>query len=295
MLLGQSSGLSKEKREKLAQEMGEKTAFKKKRTETMDPKATEELGAIITELNQIETRMKDPKMASAAATRVAALKKRGGELASTGAGKFIKTKDEKGQKLLDELNRSAETTAGTTEEAAKTGVKEERALANVSNAVDTGIVLDSIGTKKIMKDSTLEAFRTALLEFSVILAKILTDPKKFGAGLAAHGQEALAGGFGTSNIMGLGADVDPNKFISILEENKRKAAAAAPSRQLGGGIPNTGLYMMHRGERVVPAAEAAGGGGGSVVNNNTFVIKSSNPLKVANEVKRVLAEQQRRH
>lgn len=188
-------------------------------------------------------------------------------------------------KALEEQNQKLE-------ESNKVAKKDERALSNVADAVDTGVVLKPNDTKKIMKDSTLEAFRTALLEFSVILAKILTDPANFGTSLAGKGQTLLGAGATTSDVMSLGANAtDVDALIKQIDDRNK----AAPSKQLGGMIPSTGLYNMHKGERVLPASQAGGGGGGMTTNNNTFIIKSNNPVTVANAVKRVLSEAARRH
>lgn len=130
--------------------------------------------------------------------------------------------------------------------------------------IEKGIKLEpsflSSAYSKTLKEATLESFRTALLEFAVIEAKMANedDLSDFGKELAGRGKDLYDAGGTLEDIMGVnGGD---GSFDSVIEDLRTRG-----SRQTGGPIPDTGYYRLHRGEYVVPAmpAQSKSGGNGS--------------------------------
>jgi uncharacterized coiled-coil protein SlyX len=117
--------------------------------------------------------------------------------------------------------------------------------------------------KKTLKEGTLDAFRTALVEYAVIEAKLKDEgyAKKF----AEHGKDILKSGKTLEDI----GQMDEKQFDEYIEK------ASKGSKAIGGPIPDTGMYNLHKGEYVVPAAAASKGMGGPttvnlVVNGSTL-------------------------
>lgn len=121
--------------------------------------------------------------------------------------------------------------------------------------VDKGIKLESSflagAYKGVIKDATLDSFRTALLEFAVIQAKMTNEEglSEFGKGLSGRGAEFIDAGGQMSDLFPIagGDEVEWKTAIDTLKG----------SRLSGGPIPDTGYYKLHRGEYVVPAMQAS--------------------------------------
>ena len=62
--------------------------------------------------------------------------------------------------------------------------------------------------------------------------------------------------------------------------DKLKFPNPYPSRQFGGWIPETGLYLLHRGEYVTPAHEAPGLAAANMQVHNTFYVNASSRFEV---------------
>lgn len=127
-----------------------------------------------------------------------------------------------------------------------------------------------------LKSATLESFRDALIEFAVIQAKMQTS-EGYMKLLADYGQEVAgaAPGAGVRALLEIGTDVtDPNL---ALEEFRKKVKDYEGSMQVGGPVPDTGMYKLHRGEFVVPALPAGdgGGAGGRTTVNASVVINGT--------------------
>ncbi len=124
---------------------------------------------------------------------------------------------------------------------------------------------------KALRDSSLDAFRDALIEFAVIQAKAELNPG-FQRFLSDYSHEFT--GMGSGAAMGLlTGDVgkghsDPNAVLKQFQDQQDKLEG---SKQMGGPIPETGNYRLHRGEYVVPAVQSdRKGQSGSTVNNVTI-------------------------
>ncbi len=137
------------------------------------------------------------------------------------------------------------------------------AIGDLHDKINKGIPLDKTYTnnvlKNVIKEATLASFRKALLEFSVIEAKIKSQDE-FAKALAASGGDVIEAGV---NMQGLYGATDQDSLNKIVE-------AAKGSKLSGGPIPDTGMYKLHRGEYVVPALPAStarGGGGGTNITH----------------------------
>lgn len=130
-----------------------------------------------------------------------------------------------------------------------------------------------------IKTATLDSFSDALLEFAVIQAKMQNNAG-FRGFMSDYSQSFVnmdprqAMGLLTGEI-GKGSSGDPNAIQKQFEDTLNPPKA---SMQVGGPIPDTGLYKLHRGEYVVPSVavgnDGSGGGGGIV--NATVNINGSN-------------------
>jgi hypothetical protein len=130
--------------------------------------------------------------------------------------------------------------------------------------------------KNFLKGTTYDAFQQALLESLILQAKLDTG-KISKDDFATYGTRMLEEGKGlysAAETEGGGQKWADRKTAMDADWNKKHP----PGKQLGGPIPDTGMYKLHQGEYVLPAAEAAakrrgasgGGTGGGVVANITI-------------------------
>lgn len=114
--------------------------------------------------------------------------------------------------------------------------------------------------KNTVKAATLSSFRDALIEFAIIQSKMGdADFKKFMTDYS----------YGVTHT-------DPDRAMGALMEmvpggvgpsNEAWSTFQKKSKQMGGPVPDTGMYKLHRGEYVVPAMPSGRGGrGGSTIN-----------------------------
>lgn len=145
----------------------------------------------------------------------------------------------------------------------------------------------------VIKKATLESFRTSLLEFAVLSARMQSD-EGFAKTFAGAGYD----------IWSL-AQSDPANAMRLLAEantgggdiNSKIKEGLEGTKQTGGDVYTTGLYQLHRGETVLSPGEVARRGeGGNVVNNVSLVINGANmtPQQFKNEVYAVLSDLERR-
>lgn len=149
--------------------------------------------------------------------------------------------------------------------------------------------------KQTLKDATLESFRTALIEFAVIQAKMATQPE-FQDWMADRGFE-LAGGSGTTDRMRSAMMFKPGADpYSPLDKDQSAHAAAAGFnvKQAGGSISETGLHLLHAGEYVMSAAQTANiraagmsptGRGGNTYNIYVNAQTDASPEQIASVVR----------
>lgn len=108
---------------------------------------------------------------------------------------------------------------------------------------------------KTIRDSTLSSFKDALLEFGILQAKMQESPAirrmmaDYAYGVGVQGGAAM-GAITTLNTNVSG----PNEAWKDFDEKTKG------SKQVGGPIPDTGNYRLHRGEYVVPALPATSSG-----------------------------------
>jgi hypothetical protein len=121
---------------------------------------------------------------------------------------------------------------------------------------------------KTLRDSTLSSFKDALTEFGILQAKMQNSPA-IRSMMADQGDEVMKAG-GMDAILGAStSDINPLQTFRQQQDDLTKG-----SKQVGGPIPDTGNYRLHRGEYVVPAMPAGGsgpGGGGSTMNTNVVI------------------------
>lgn len=154
----------------------------------------------------------------------------------------------------------------------------KRSNDGILQQIRQGLKLDSSFVKgdfqNTIKDSTLESFRTALLEHAIIMARIQAVDG-FAAGLSKYGEEATDVGLdkiATSRAFrGTDGAMDEDAVGNLLKQMGR-------SRAMGGPIPDTGVYYLHKGEHVLnpdqTAAMRSGGGTGgktTVVHANVTI------------------------
>jgi len=118
--------------------------------------------------------------------------------------------------------------------------------------------------KNTLKSATLDSFRTALLEFAVIQAKMETN-SSYKQSLATSG----------SSIQASGGTLSDFSKLSSAELEKWKSDNVLGSFQSGGDIDQTGLYNLHQGERVIPPGGSGGTTGGGGPMNVTININGT--------------------
>lgn len=164
---------------------------------------------------------------------------------------------------------------------------------SMAGDIDKGITLSNSWAKRILygviKDSTLESFRTALLEFAVVQAKMAEDPA-FQAAMANQGGIMASEG---GTIQDVSQFLTPDYFQDWISKNEKVAAqeAAGKPKALGGPIPQTGPYMLHQGEYVTPA----GGGSSGSTYNVTINGTDMSPQQLQSAVFGALDSIARRH
>ena len=163
--------------------------------------------------------------------------------------------------------------AKTVDEQLKTQVDDYAATSDMLSLLKKGIRYEQswMGTKykNVLKDATLESFRTALMEFAVLQVKLEKDDKlkemlsgQQGANFAGGGFNALqrvltsAAGKGTESLH----EMDANTYAT------------------GGSIDYDQMAQVHKGEFVVPKGgmlvKGGEGGGKSVVVNATINVQT---------------------
>jgi hypothetical protein len=171
-------------------------------------------------------------------------------------------------------------TASTTEDVVKSTDDVYGGVTNIVDLLKKGIRYESgfLGGaySNTLKTATLESFRTALMEFAIVEAKMQESPG-IRRMMADYGQDSLLRGpGGMQNIIGTATNAEGNP-TQIFDDMKKRVTG---SMQTGGPIPDTGLYKLHRGEYVVPSVAVGnnnpGGGGGGGVVNATVNINGSN-------------------
>jgi len=157
--------------------------------------------------------------------------------------------------------------------------------------------------KNVLKEATLDSFNTALRDFAVIEAKLQTD-SGFAQDLAKSGQDIADAGISLSDVSKLKPDAEGGltKFIS---DTKLKSDG---SRQMGGPVPDTGMYKLHKGEAVLDQSTygsvqrslrdgggAGAGGGGTTVNLTINAAPNWTPQQFESSVQSVMDKVARRH
>ncbi len=121
----------------------------------------------------------------------------------------------------------------------------------------------------VLKTSTLEAYRTALLEYAVIQAR-MQDSDGFRKLLSVYGQDVAGGNSGVAvrSLMEMGTgSSDPNL---LLEKFNDKRDHYSGSKLVGGPVHDTGMYRLHRGEYVVPSQQVSSAGSGKGGGGNVY-------------------------
>ena len=144
--------------------------------------------------------------------------------------------------------------------------------------------------RKVLKEATLESFRTALLEFAILQNKIAQTPA-LQQTLLEEGWKAMGAYSG-----------DPELFKKLTEEKgqdpkayvKKFTEGLGLERQAGGAITETGMHLLHAGEYVMSAAQAANmraagmsptGRGGDTFNIYVNAQTDASPEQIASVVR----------
>lgn len=149
------------------------------------------------------------------------------------------------------------------------------AVTDVYGVLKKGIVLEGGFLRgafaDTMRTSMLDALRTALLEFAVIMARMQTS-EDFATFMADWSwQITQAGG-----AKGMSALTTMNRTGASDDLYEEFGNTVSGSRLSGGPINDTGLYKLHRGEYVVPALPAVSQTQSSGPVYATVIIQGSN-------------------
>ena len=146
-----------------------------------------------------------------------------------------------------------------------------KGVTDVVTLLKKGIILNSsflLGPyKSVLKDSTLDSFRTGLAEFSTIMAKIMTDDE-FATQVGANAFGIQDAGLTLKQLGTIGGASSHERIDQLIKEN------AGRGHQSGGAIPQDMYTKVHKGEAVLDAMTyesvkrnlRGGGSGGTNVN-----------------------------
>jgi hypothetical protein len=215
----------------------------------------------------------DPKTVAAAAAAAAPAP---GTPAAAAGGAPAPATVKDANTAVQDTAKIASDQSKTVDEQLKTQVDEYAATSDMLSLLKKGIKYEQswMGTKykNVLKDATLEAFRTALIEFAVLEAKMKEDP-----GL----QTAMA-----NNAWNI-ADKGPAAMNALLTAKKGddKIAGllgyggdATQGYATGGSVDYDQMAQVHKGEFVVPKGgmlvKGGEGGGKNVVVNATINVQT---------------------
>jgi hypothetical protein len=152
-------------------------------------------------------------------------------------------------------------------------------LSKLNGGVDFTQGFTSGAYATALKDSTLDSFRTALLEFAVIYAK-MWDDEGFRKSLYTGGGEFMGIGGTMSDLVGhIGGE---NPILSATKEILGR-------KDFGDDrIAQTGLYYLQQGEAVISAADAKRGRVAAVTNNVIVNAAYMSPQELQHAVERGL-------
>jgi hypothetical protein len=169
------------------------------------------------------------------------------------------------------------------EEVAKYAADDFQNTSDLLSLMKKGIKFEDSWMKNkyanVLKTSTLDSFRTALLEFAVIEAKM--GDESFKKSLAASGEDLLGSGLQLKDLAGAGSG--ENDIKNMIDKAKSHATGLM-------GVPyDNYLASLHKGEIVMPASDArvAGKGGGGGKTTNVVVYAQGVP---ASEVARRIGQ-----
>lgn len=171
----------------------------------------------------------------------------------------------------------------TAEQQLRVQEAERAATDDMASILKKGIHYDQgwMGTKykNVLKEATLDSFRTALAEFLVLEQKVRTDPKFAEALAGAQGWNFAAGGAGA---IGAALSAVKGGVYDKLHDSGIGGFAT------GGSVDYDQLAKVHKGEFVVPKGGVLvkGGEGGKTVNVNATinVHTDADPKQIAAEV-----------
>lgn len=152
--------------------------------------------------------------------------------------------------------------------------------------------------KSTIKEATYDSFEKALIGFAVLQNKMALHPELQKA-MDEYGWQTITSGAGLEKLSTVGAETmkDPNAYAKWLQESEG-------SKQMGGPIPDTGMYKLHKGETVLDAMTYESvkrglrdGGGGGVGNVTVNVTAAPNwsQQQFENAVVNVMDRVGRRH
>lgn len=195
-------------------------------------------------------------------------------------------------KEIKEANRVAADQL-TTEE------RDYQATSDLLSLMKKGIKYEQswLGTKykNVLKDATLESFRTALMEFAVLQVKLESDSKLKEALTGGQGWNFAHGGNNALDaILSSGAD----NGLDALKRLDPAAYGQPESHMTGGPINYDQIAKLHGGEFVVPRGGAlvggTSGGNGKTVNINGVTINAhtnASPQEIAEAVHSLYRQQ----
>ena len=168
----------------------------------------------------------------------------------------------------DEQIKIMEKGGATQEEIAKTAEEDYQNTSDTLSILKKGIKFEmswmNSKFKNVLKESTLDSFRVALMEFAVLQAKM--SDKTFMDAFSDKGGDMIAAGLDARFASGVGrGEADPAKVMQDIINKKTGAHATGLM-----GVPyDNYLASLHKGEMVLPASDArmgGKGGGGKSVN-----------------------------
>jgi len=107
--------------------------------------------------------------------------------------------------------------------------------------------------------------------------------------------ETIVQNVGTTDANRIAKITQLNDAIMDVPESYASQWLKRNGYQAGGNIPSTGMYMMHKGEEVIPASRRTGGGGGGVsIGAINVYSNSSNTRDLVRDIGRELQYELRR-